>query len=57
MKKDNSLKQDIQWEELNIQLLNVYDSTSIPYDADSNIIALNKVGEVVREAEPPKTHY
>ena len=57
MKKNNSVKQDIRWKELNIQLLYGYDSTSIPYDAESNIIALNKAGEVVWEAEPPKTHY
>jgi hypothetical protein len=57
MKNKNSVKQEIVWHALKIQLLEGVDSTKIPYNGESNIIALDSLGNIVWQAESPKTHY
>ena len=55
--QSQKIKQVIKWGNLRIQLFEGYKSTQIPFNADTNIVALNESSDIIWETESPKVHY
>lgn len=57
MKERNKLKKTLSWDNINIQLFKIENISEIPYASISNVIAVDLDGNLVWEAEAPKSHY
>lgn len=55
--KRNLIKQEIDWRGMKIQLMEIEDSTNVPYQSVSNLRAVDKEDHTIWQAEAPKTHY
>lgn len=54
--KDN-IKQEIKWDNLKIRLFRDKKITDLPYESESNIIAVDSLNTIIWKAEAPRTHY
>ena len=57
MHTEDEFKQEIIWGNLKIQLFRNKDSTALPYNSESNIIAIDSSGGVIWKAETPRPHH